>query len=93
MSPFDFQRRFSKECFRAHLRKYVVVIQTGSWVRSARSVSGLDAEFDSLQTQIEEMVSESDLESQLSQRYYFEDSYYNVLTRAKCILGNQMVSF
>jgi hypothetical protein len=57
-----------------------------------RTITSLYAEFDSLQTQIEEMVSESELGSQLSQRDSFEDSYYNVLTRAECILGNEMVT-
>jgi hypothetical protein len=46
-----------------------------------RTITSLYAEFDSLQTQIDEMVSESELDSQLSQRDSFEDSYYNDQSR------------
>lgn len=46
------------------------------------------SEFNNLQTKLEESVLEVDLDDQLSQREWFEDSYYGMLARAECMLGN-----
>lgn len=54
-----------------------------------QGASSLFSEFNNLQTQLEESVLETDLDEQLSQRELFEDSYYDTLARAECMLGSE----
>lgn len=53
-----------------------------------QGASSLFSEFNIIQTQLEESVLEIDLDEQLNQREIFEDSYYNILARAECMLGD-----
>lgn len=52
-----------------------------------KGAASLFTEFNDLQTKIEELISENDLETQLSQRDLFEDSYYSIQAQAECMLG------
>ncbi|KAL0821094.1 hypothetical protein ABMA28_005724 [Loxostege sticticalis] len=53
-----------------------------------KATASLLSEFNDVQTQIEKTVPDADLDKQLTKREQFEDSYYNVLARAECILDS-----
>ncbi|XP_045538252.1 uncharacterized protein LOC123721942 [Papilio machaon] len=47
----------------------------------------LFSEFNSIQSKLEETVSECDIDEQLNQRQQFEDCYYSTLSKAESLLG------
>ncbi|XP_048487178.1 uncharacterized protein LOC125490853 [Plutella xylostella] len=57
-----------------------------------QGATSLFAEFNELQTKLEESVNECDLNSQLDQREQFEDSYYGTIAQAELILNSGEVT-
>ncbi|KOB65898.1 Gag-pol polyprotein [Operophtera brumata] len=57
-----------------------------------QGVTSLFAEFNVLQTKIEELVLDVDIDEQLEQRELFESIYYDTVARAQCMLASGEVS-
>ncbi|XP_013194101.2 uncharacterized protein LOC106137743 [Amyelois transitella] len=57
-----------------------------------QGAASLLTEFNNIQTMIEKIVIDSDLDCQLNQRDLFEDSYYSALSRAEYLLNRAEVS-
>ncbi|XP_052755676.1 uncharacterized protein LOC128201782 [Galleria mellonella] len=57
-----------------------------------QGITSLFAEFSDVQTKIEKIVRDSDLDSQLTQRELFEDCYYHALAQAECLLKSVEVT-
>ncbi|XP_059051077.1 uncharacterized protein LOC131845930 [Achroia grisella] len=54
-----------------------------------QNAANLFSEFNNLQSKLEELVLEVDLDEQIEQRGQFEDSYFNTLSQAECMLSGE----
>ncbi|KAL4707551.1 hypothetical protein ACJJTC_000303 [Scirpophaga incertulas] len=57
-----------------------------------QSANAMHVEFNDLQTKIEKIVRDTDLDAQLTQRDLFEDSYYSVVSQAEYILSTSDIT-
>ncbi|XP_059048264.1 uncharacterized protein LOC131843607 [Achroia grisella] len=54
-----------------------------------QNAANLFSEFNDLQSKLEELVLEADLDEQIELRGQFEDSYFNTLSQAECMLSGE----